>query len=95
VYSLLYLGWFCTLSVISGHNNNNNNNLQFSIILKNESIGLESSDHIFGMARMHFSGFLAIPESNYLMPNQPRYHCNKQRLFNRLVCKVERKCYGQ
>jgi hypothetical protein len=65
VYSL-YLGWFCTLSVISGHNNNNNNNnnIQFSFILKNESIGLESFVHIFGMARMHFPGFMAIPESN-------------------------------
>jgi hypothetical protein len=62
VYSL-YLVWFCTLSVIFGHNNNNNN-LQFSIILKNEAIVLESFVHIFGMACMHFPGFMAIPESN-------------------------------
>jgi hypothetical protein len=58
VYSL-YLDWFCTLSVIYGHNNNNN--LQFSIILKNEAIGLESFVHIFGMACMNFLGFMAIP----------------------------------
>jgi len=52
-----------TLSVIFGHNNNNNN-LQFSIILKNEAIGLESFLHIFGVAHMHFPGFMAIPKSN-------------------------------
>jgi hypothetical protein len=64
VYSL-YLGWFCTLSVIFSHNNNNNNNnLHFSTILKNEAIVLESLIHIFGMAYMHFSGFMAIPKSN-------------------------------
>jgi hypothetical protein len=62
VYSL-YLGWLRTLSVIFGHNNNNNN-LQFSIILKNEAIGLESFLHIFGVAHMHFPGFMAIPKSN-------------------------------
>jgi hypothetical protein len=33
-------------------------------MLKNEAIGLESFVHIFGMACMHFSGFIAIPESN-------------------------------
>jgi hypothetical protein len=63
VYSL-YLGWFYTLSVILGHNNNTNKNLQFSIIFKNEAIGLESLVHIFGMAHMHFSGFMPIPENN-------------------------------
>jgi hypothetical protein len=63
VYSL-YLGWFCTLLVIFGHNNNNNNNLHFSTILKNEAIVLESLIHTFGMAHMHFSGFMGIPKSN-------------------------------
>jgi hypothetical protein len=64
VYSL-YLGWICTFSVIFGHNNNNNNTLHFSIILlKNEAIVLESFIHIFGIAHMHFSGFMAIPKSN-------------------------------
>jgi hypothetical protein len=29
------------------------------------------------------------------VPNQPRYHSNKQRMLNRLVCKVEKKNYGQ
>jgi hypothetical protein len=62
VYSL-YLGWICTFSVIFGHNNNNNT-LHLSIILKNEAIVLESFIHIFGMAHMHFSGFMAIPKSN-------------------------------
>jgi len=33
-------------------------------MLKNEAIGLESFIHIFGMARMQISGFMAIPESN-------------------------------
>jgi hypothetical protein len=59
----LYVGWFCTLSVILGHNNNTNNNLQFSIILKNEAIGRERLVHIFGMAHMHL-GFMPIPENN-------------------------------
>jgi hypothetical protein len=93
VYSL-YLGWFCTLSVIFGHNNNNNN-LQFSIIFKNEATVLETFIHIFGMATMHFSGFTTNAKSNELVPNQPRYHSNKQRMLNRLVCKVEKKNYGQ
>jgi hypothetical protein len=62
VYSL-YLGWFCTLSVIFGHNNNINN-LQFSILLKNEATVLETFIHIFDMAPMHFSGFTAIAKGN-------------------------------
>jgi hypothetical protein len=62
VYSL-YVGWFCPFTVIFGHNNNINI-LHFSIILKNEAIVLESFIHIFGMAHMHFSGFMAIPKSN-------------------------------
>jgi hypothetical protein len=60
-------------------------------MLKNEAMGLESFVHIFGMARMHFLGFMAILESNELVHNQPRYHCNKHRVLNRLVCKVEKK----
>jgi hypothetical protein len=57
VYSL-YLDWFCTLSAIFSHNNSNNNNLQFSIILKNEAIGLESLVHICGTATCIFQDLL-------------------------------------
>jgi hypothetical protein len=65
VYYPSYLGCFCTLSVIFGHNNNNNNNnVQFSIIRNTEAIVLESFIQIFVMVGIHFSGFLAIPKSN-------------------------------
>ncbi len=69
------------LSVIFGHNNNHNNNVQFSIILKTEAIVLETFIQIFGMTSIHFSEFLAIPKSNQLVANQPRYPCNKQRVL--------------
>jgi hypothetical protein len=51
---------------------------------------LESFIHIFGMAPMHFPGFTAIAKRNELVSNQPGYHSNKQRMLNRLVCKVEK-----
>jgi len=63
VYYPSYLGWFCTLSVIFRHNNNNNNG-KLTIILKTEAIVLETFIHIFVMASIHFSKFLAIPKSN-------------------------------
>jgi hypothetical protein len=54
------LGLFCTLSVIFGQYNNHNNNLQFSIMQKkNEAIVLQSFIHIFGMAGIHFTKFVA------------------------------------
>jgi hypothetical protein len=53
------LGWFCTLSVIFGDNN-------IIIIIgnsasynTNEAIVLQSFIHIFGMAGMHFTKFVA------------------------------------
>ncbi len=94
MYSL-YLVWFCTLSVIFSHNNSNNNNLQISIILKNEAIGLESLAHIFGTAHMHFSGFIAIPESNYLVPNQSGTIGINRGCWIGLCLRLKKKCHGQ
>jgi hypothetical protein len=42
------------------------------------------------MAPIHFLGFTAIAKTNYLVPNQPGYHSNKQRMLNRLVGNVEK-----
>jgi hypothetical protein len=44
--------------------NKNKNNLQFSIILYNEAIVLESFIHNFGMACDYFSEFSAILKNN-------------------------------
>jgi hypothetical protein len=44
--------------------NKNKNNLQFSIILYNEAIVLESFIYNFGMACAHFSEFSAILKNN-------------------------------
>jgi len=49
-----YLGWFCTLSVIIIIVISNS-----ALYQKNEAIVLQSFVHIFGMAGVHFSKFVA------------------------------------
>ncbi len=51
---------------------------------------LQSFIHIFGMAGMHFSKFVANSKKYYLAPNQSWYYCNIQRVLNRLVCRYEK-----
>jgi hypothetical protein len=49
------------------------NNLQLDYIQNNEANVLESFIQIFGMTNTYASEFSAIPKSNYLVPNPPRY----------------------
>jgi hypothetical protein len=52
----------------------NKNILQFSFILNNKAIVLESFIQIFGMVAMYFSKFLAISKRIKLVPNQARHY---------------------
>ncbi len=68
----MYLGWFCTLSVIFGHNNNNN--LQFIIILKRNK-PTQLTDHAFsdtnGMVWFLTSNKYKVPTKKF-SPEWPR-----------------------